>query len=148
MNTGRTRRVPARCCLGLAALSILLAGCTGMPDIDAADDPLVVTEDAGVSPDAGRSQARAAAIAEMRARAAAGDAAAFPEVFQSEQSARLAARPEPRPVGGVYAIQAELTELARRRQAAQSAAEIAELDRRAAELRRLAEQAGAGGLRP
>ena len=58
---------------------------------------------------------RAAAVAEMRAAAEAGDQMPFPDAFQAEQTARLAARGEPPNVADVLAIQAELALIAERR---------------------------------
>ena len=81
---------------------------------------------------------RAAAIAEIRAEAAAGDAMPYPDAFQSEQTMRLAARGEPLSSAAVDAIEAELAAIAARRASATSAREIASLEARARELRRIA----------
>ena len=81
---------------------------------------------------------RAAAIADMRAQAEAGDAMPFPDVYQTEQTNRLALRGEPRSIAEVQAIEAELTVIAERRAATTDPREIAALDKRAKELRRLA----------
>jgi hypothetical protein len=107
------------------------------------------TPDLGQStPVAGNvSPERAAAIAEMRAQAEAGDSMPYPDVFQAEQTARLVARQEPRDVIDVQAIEAELTLIAEQREATRDPREIAALDERARQLRRLALAASAGGLR-
>lgn len=90
---------------------------------------------------------RAAAIAEMRAQAAAGDQMPYPDAFQAEQTARLVVREEPRTLADVQSIEAELTLVAERRAASRDPSEIAALDERARQLRRLALAAGAGELR-
>jgi hypothetical protein len=61
--------------------------------------------------------------------------------------AELAARPEPRRASEVAAIEAELDLLAKQRAESADPAEIAALEARAAELKRLAATAGAGSLR-
>ena len=71
------------------ASCLAIAGCVGVPGLDPAGEPAAVT---GVSPE------RAAALADMRAQAEAGDAMPFPDAYQSEQTARLALRGEPRSV--------------------------------------------------
>lgn len=91
---------------------------------------------------------RAAAVAEMRAEAEAGDHMPFPDPYQAAQSKRLALRGEPRSYAEVQAIQAELTLIAARRAAATDPGEVARLDARARELRRLALAAGASAPRP
>jgi len=103
-------------------------------------EPVVTT--APVSPE------RAVAVAAIRAEAEAGDSMAFPDPFQAAQTRRLALRGEPRSVEDVQAIQAELSLIAARRSAATNPHEIARLDARAKELRRLALAAGASTLRP
>jgi hypothetical protein len=138
MNQRPTRPVPAAGTSLAASLALLLGGCLGAPDLEAGADPLVVTEGGTVSYAAEPSPERAAAIADMRAQAEAGEAMPDPDVFQSERSTRLAARREPMPVADVLAIEAELAHIARRQQAAVSPAEIAYLKARAAELQRLA----------
>lgn len=120
---------------GLAAA---LAGCVGIPGMNPEATSAVAP---ATSPE------RAAAVAEMRARAEAGDSMPFPDVFQSAQVTRLALREEPRSVPDVQAIEAELTIIAERRAASRDATEIAALDARARELRRLALAAGKGELR-
>jgi hypothetical protein len=57
------------------------------PDLTASTEP-----SATVSPE------RAAAIAEMRAMAEAGDSMPYPDAFQTEQTARLITREEPHDV--------------------------------------------------
>jgi hypothetical protein len=118
------------------------------PDLDAPSDPMVVTQAGAVTYAEPQSPERAAAIAEIRAQAAAGDVMDYPDAFQSAQSARLAAREEPRPVADVDAIQAELAAIARRQAAARSPQEIAALKARATELQRLAAAAQARTARP
>jgi hypothetical protein len=81
---------------------------------------------------------RAAVIADMRAKAEAGDTMPFPDAYQSEQTNRLALRGEPRSVQDVQAIEAELAVIASQRSATTDPRELAALDKRAKELRRLA----------
>jgi hypothetical protein len=119
-------------------LCLALGGCLGTPDIEAGSDPLVVTEAGTVSYAPEQSPERIAAVAEMRAAAAAGDARPYPDAFQAAQTTRLVARPEPHSVPRAEAIEAELEAIARRQAAAVSPAEIAALKARAEELRRLA----------
>jgi hypothetical protein len=64
------------------------------------------------------------------------------------QTLRLAAREEPRSVAEAQAIEAELAMIARRRAAAVDPAEIAALEGRARELRRLNAAEQAGEVRP
>jgi hypothetical protein len=146
MNQERSRWVPARLSRAALLLPLLVAGCIGVPDTNAGD-PMVVTED-GTTMLAPASGARADAIADMRAQAAAAEARPYPDVFQGEQRPRLAARPEPRAVPDVQEIEAELAAIARRRAGGVSRAELAGLARREAELRRLAAAAQALQLRP
>jgi hypothetical protein len=137
------RLVPARMVLAIAA-GLLLAGCIGAPDLGT-PDPLVVTETSSAEPAANAPTERELATAEMRAAAEAGDSQPFPDVFQSAQTNALATRTEPRSAGDVAAIEAELLQIARRRASASGPAEIAALETRAQELRRLAAaQAGTG----
>jgi hypothetical protein len=77
------------------------------------------------------------AIAEIRAEAAAGDEMAYPSVYSPAQTAELAARPEPLTTTEVEAIQTELALIAERRARVTDAREIAALEARARELRRL-----------
>jgi hypothetical protein len=118
--------VPYRAALSGPFLAVLLTGCLGVPD------NYSPASTAAVSPE------RAAAIAEMRAQAAAGDQMPFPDAFQSEQTARVVVRDEPRSLGGVQEIQAELAQIADRRARSTDPSEIAALDQRARQLRRLA----------
>jgi len=135
---------------GLAAVIAtgLATGCVGPPDLDAANDPLVVTETAPPGTRVDSRPDRAAAVAEMRAKAEAGETMPFPDAFQAAQTARLAARPEPKPINDVAAIEAELAGLAERQRAAIDAGEIAGLKTREAELRRLLAEARAEDIRP
>lgn len=136
VNSERCRSVPALAILALPALVLAIGGCT--PDIDAGADPLVITDDGMMSTAEASSPERAAAVAQMRANASAGDILPYPDAFQREQTLRLAARSEPRPVMDSEAIQAELASIARREAGAISPQEIAALKARAAELQRLA----------
>ena len=139
MNPPSRRLVPGWRLPRLALSLVLgLAGCMGTPDVNSGTDPLVVTEAGVVSYPPAQSPARAAAVAEMRARAEAGDLLPYPDAFQTAQAARLAARPEPYGVPEAEAIEAELAAIARRQATATSPAEIAALKARAEELRRLA----------
>ena len=144
MKPDDSRRVPARAG-AIAALLLALGGCLGPPDLDA--DPLVVTE-AGAPLRPAVPPERAAAVAEMRAKARAGEEAAYPDAFRSDRLRRLATREEPRPVAEVEAIQRELAALAREQQSASTPEELALLEARAAELRRLAAQSLRGAMRP
>ena len=123
----QSRKLPPQ--LSGMLLSVVLAGCVGVSGLDPEAPPASV---AATGPE------RAAAIAEMRAAAEAGDQMPFPDAFQAEQTARFAARGEPRTVEDVLAIQAELALIAERRSKTSDAREIAALDARAKELRRLA----------
>ncbi len=84
---------------------------------------------------------RAAALAEMRAEMAAVNAS-VPAESPAQQTLRLAGREEPRSLAEVEAIEAELALLAQRRAGA-GPGEIAALEARAGELRRLAAAAQA-----
>ena len=113
----------------MLVLAAMLAGCSSMSILRPPAEPVAV---ASTNPE------RAAAVADMRARAEAGEAMPFPDAYQSEQTTRLALRGEPRSVADVQAIEAELTVVAERRAATTAPQEIAALDKRAKELRRLA----------
>ena len=126
-----------------ACLAFLLAGCLGMPSVETAGDPLVITAEGQAAAPASASPERLAAVADIRARAAAAGASPHPVALQDDRTSRLAARPEPRSVPDVLAIEAELALIAERRAAGAGPAEIAELEARAAELRRLAAAARA-----
>ena len=67
----------------------------------------------------------------------------YPDVFQTVRNTQLAARAEPISVAEVHSIELELAAIARQKQMATSPAEIAALQARAEELRRLAAQAAA-----
>ena len=138
MNPAASRLVPA---LAAAAVAYLSAGCTDR-SVWRPGERLAAAPITASTPE------RRAAIAEMRAKGEAGEAAAFPEVFQEQRMTELAARPEPRAVADVAAIEAELAAIARQRERAQSPAALASLEARAAELRRLAAAAQAGSIRP
>ena len=120
-----------------AALCAALTGCFGLPDLDSAE----VAAGPDMSPE------RASAIAEMRAEAVAGEKLPYPDAFQSEQTARLAARSEPMTMSQVGAMQAELGLIADRRAVATDAREIAALEARARELRKLVLQMGSEPVR-
>ncbi len=111
-----------------------MSGCFGIPDLSSND---VSTE----------ATPRAAAVAEMRAEAAAGDKMPYPDVFLSEQTKRLATREEPLSVAEVEAIQTELALIAERRAATTDTREIAALEARARELRRLVLRSGSEPVR-
>ena len=117
---------PYRAALSAPFLAVLLTGCLGVPDNYQA------------APISAATPERAAAIAEMRAQAAAGDQMPYPDAFQAQQTARLVARDEPRSLGGVREIEAELAQIADRRSRSNDPREIAALDERARQLRRLA----------
>jgi hypothetical protein len=78
----------------------------------------------------------------MRAKAEAAKASA-PLEMPTEQAIRLSTRAEPRSLAEAQAIEAELALIAERRVGA-SPAEVATLEARALQLRRLAAQAGTG----
>jgi len=128
---------PYRAVLSAPFLAVLLTGCLGVPDVDQYETAAVTA----TSPE------RAAAITEMRAQAAAGDEMPYPDAFQAEQTARLVAREEPRSLADVQWIEAELAQIADRRAQSNDPSEIAALDQRARQLRRLALAAGVEGLR-
>jgi hypothetical protein len=90
------------------------------------------------APTAQTNPKRAAVVAEMRAEAEAADSMPFPDPYQTEQSARLATRSEPRSVQDVRIVEAELSDIAVRRARTTDPHEIALLNARARELRRLA----------
>jgi len=83
---------------------------------------------------------RSAAVAEMRAKAESADTSPYPSIAPQQSSAF----PPPQSVADIAAQQAELELLAKRRSGAVSAAELARLEARAVELRRLAQAANAG----
>jgi hypothetical protein len=139
MNLGL--RLAVSTLAGPAAAGLLLAGCLRPPGLDAAGDPLVITEASPAGPEADSARTRFAAVAEMRAAAAVGQPQ--PAVSQAE----LAARPEPRSATEVAAIEVELALIAERRAASADQREIAALEARARELQRLVAAARAGPLR-
>jgi hypothetical protein len=110
-------------------LGLLLAGCSSMSILRPPETSATF---------ATTNVERAAAIADMRAKAEAGDTMPFPDAYQSERTNRLALRGEPRSVPEVQAIAAELSVIAKRRATTTDPSEIAALDKRAKELRRLA----------
>jgi hypothetical protein len=114
--------------LPAAGLLLALSGCFSTPDIDS--PAASVAQPGPATP-------RAAAIAEIRAEAAAGENMPYPDVFRAEQTTRLSSREEPLSVGDVDAIQAELALIARARATTTDARQIAALEARARELRRL-----------
>lgn len=140
MNPGRSLLVPAMRASIASGLLLIAGSCLGPPDLETGSDPLVVTEtqaSASVSPE------RAAAVAEMRNKAEAAESVAYPPAFQAERTRRFAAREEPRAVREAEAIEGELSALAAGRANASSPGEIAAMEARAAELRRLRAQAQA-----
>jgi hypothetical protein len=120
-----------------AGMAIPLGGCFG-PDLSA--DPLVGGEAA--SPE------RVAAVAEIRQRAEAVEEQPYPKPFQADRTARLAARAEPRRMADVDEIEAELAAIAQLQQTASTPEERAELQARADELRRKADEDQSGRIRP
>jgi hypothetical protein len=143
MNWLRMRWVSTR---GLAILAVAgaltLPACTASRNADS-DSSLVVTENgAGSIP---MSPGRAAAVAAMRAEVAAVNSTP-PAESSVEQAIRLSGREEPRSVAEVDAIEAELALIAEQRAGA-TPGELAALEARAAELRRLAALHG-GAVRP
>ncbi len=138
MNSKRNRAAPFL--TGLIPAVVLctaMSGCFGIPDVR--------PESTAIGADPGTP--RAAAIAEMRAEASAGDSTPYPDVFQVEKAKRLAAREEPLGVQEVDAIQAELALIAQQRAATTDAREIAALEARARELRRLVLRSGTEPVR-
>jgi hypothetical protein len=117
----------------VAGLAGLLAGCFGYPQVDS---PTALAP--GVSPE------RAAAVAEMRAEAAAGDTMRYPKVYRMDRTLALAARPEPRSTSEVDELKAELSTIAAARAVATDPNEIASLDQRAADLRLLIDRQNNG----
>jgi hypothetical protein len=136
MIFGTTGVVGGRIALLATCATVPLSGCLRMPDIDQPSAAVGAT-----SPE------RAAAIAEMRAQAAAGDEMPYPDAFQTAQRVRLAVREEPRSLRNVQEIEAELALIAQRRAHSNDPNEIAALDQRARQLRKLALAAGAEDLR-
>jgi hypothetical protein len=146
MGKRRIRGLNRLVCVSAAAgFALLTSGCMSIPGHESGA-PLVVTEDAAGSAEA--TPERAEAVAEIRAQAEASEALPFRDALQAEQAARLAAREEPRSVGEVQAIEAELLLIAKRRAAASDPAEVAALEARARELRRLAANQQPESLRP
>lgn len=132
--------------LQAAALTAAVGGCVA-PSLRGVSVPPPVAQAARAEAPHKDSPERAAAVEEMRAEAEAAGQRPFPDVFQTERNTRLAARDEPISTEDVQAVTAELSEIARRRATATSAAEIAALDARAKELQRLAAAAAAGTVR-
>jgi hypothetical protein len=131
----------------VVALALAPTGCLGPANLDSAGDPLVVTETAAAGQSADIDPARAAAIADIRGRAIAAADLPYPDAFQAEQTLRLAARSEPRSVPDAAAVEAELAAISRAEKGTITAAELAALKAREAELRRLLAAARAGALR-
>jgi hypothetical protein len=140
MKPGSSRLVPPLSA-AVTAFGLLLGGCLG-PNLDSGN-PLVVTENSGAGGAKSQPAEHAAAVAEMRAKGAAGETMAYPDVFATARNTQLATRSEPRPVPDVQAIEAELAAIARRKQYATSPQELAAMKARAAELQRLVAQAQA-----
>ncbi len=116
-----------------AILCAALSGCLGMPDLSSTG---------AVPTDSEAAKERAAAVAEMRAEAADVDQLPYPDAFRAEQTMRLAAREEPLTETQVEAIQTELAAIAARRDRTTDTQEIAALETRARELRRLMLRSG------
>ncbi len=142
MNPATRRLVPL---LAAGGMVLVLAGCMGQPNLDSSADTRVVTAADAPSPDV--TPERAAVVAEMRGRAEMVEATAYPDAFRGGRTRELAARPEPRSVSDVAAIQAELAAIARQKQGQVSPQELALLEARARELRRLAAQSQPGTIR-
>ena len=130
-----------------APIAALLGGCLGPTGLDTAADPLVVTETGAPAPPIVADPPRALAVADMRASAVAAADLPYPDVFQAEQTLRLAAREEPLAVADADAIEAELAAIARAEKGAITSSELAALKAREAELRRLLAAAQAGAPR-
>ncbi len=137
MRPGRIAVVLARAAV-IVGPALALCGCFGIPDIQAAGDPL---GGPGASPE------RSAAVAEMRAEAAEGDHMRYPPVFQEDQVTRLAARSEPMSTAEADSLKAELEAISTARQATTDTTQIALLDAREEELRRLLQRAPTEELR-
>jgi hypothetical protein len=140
MNFGRRFPVSTLGGFAAAAMGLLVSGCVGTAGLRPPGDPPVITETGTVGPAAEPAAARAALLAEMRAAAEASAA-------QPHTQAGLAARPEPKSVAEVEAIEAELELIGQQRAASANPREIAALEARARELRRLVAAAQAGTAR-
>jgi hypothetical protein len=128
------------------ALGLLVSGCVGtsrLTGLPPAAAPVATAAPAKPGADPTREEV----VAEMRAEAEQKGEAPYPDVFQTERSARLALRPEPRGVPEAQAVMAELALIAKKREAATSEREIAALEARARELQRLVDAAGDPPLR-
>ena len=124
MNPGPIRLVPLSACF---ALGLAIGGCVGASALDE-------TAPVAAGPLTAEEAARAQAVAEMRARAAAAEAGPYPDVFANP----VAQEPEPLPMDEVAAVQLELSAAGQRQSAAAPAGESAAARARALELRRLA----------
>jgi hypothetical protein len=82
----------------------------------------------------------------MREKGAAAESAGFPPAFQADRTRRFAAREEPRAVFEAEAIEAELAAIGARPENLSSPGEIAAMEARAKELRRLRAEAQAGSV--
>jgi hypothetical protein len=111
-----------------ALLCAALSGCLGMPDLSSTG---------AIPADGEAANERAAAVAEMRAEAANVDHLPYPDAFLAGQTTRLAAREEPMTEAQVEAIQTELAAIAAQRAQTTNTQEIAALETRARELRKL-----------
>ena len=126
-------------------LGLLVGGCVGprggaAPDVSLAGaDPALTQAEAELT--------RAAIVADIRARAEAAGGRPYSAADDAARTAALAARPEPRSVQEVAAIQAELLLIAELRAGALDPQEIAALEARERELRRLFAAAQAGEVR-
>ena len=112
----RNGAVPVPRFPGLVAGRRCSTGCLGVPDLD---PPAVDRAQSA------RNAPRRSRRCGRRRRPA--TQMPFPDAFQSEQTARLAVRDEPRSLGGVQAIEAELAQIADRR----ATIDRSERDRRA-----------------
>ncbi len=129
MNPKKRPIVPAASHAALVAAGLMAVfGCVPRPD------------SAGSRPSPAGDARRAAAVAEMRAKAESAEASPYP-TLASQPAGSFG---HPQSVAHVAAQQAELELLAKRRSGGVSAAELARLEERAVELRRLAQDSNAG----
>lgn len=128
-------------------LGLLVGGCVGPRGGAAPDVSLAGADPALTQAEAEAELTRAAIVADIRARAEAAGGRPYSAADDAARTAALAARPEPRSVQEVAAIQAELLLIAELRAGALDPQEIAALEAREQELRRLFAAAQAGEVR-
>ena len=146
MNRQRQQRL-APIIWAMAVLGLVTGGCVGARGGLAPGPSQAVTDPALAGPEAEAELAQAAVVADMRADAEAARQAPDVSVTPAQRTAQLAARPEPRRIEEVAAIQAELLLIAERRASTFDPQEIAALEARERELRRLFAAAQAGEVR-